>query len=183
MTTKPGQLLGALALAVAIVALVFAYLSWRRSGEALDAHNALVTNLTRERTGLGALLEAAGVPGGRSIGNTVEALMRQELGPDRRATRSADIAREWLAVIDTMLANTNARIAAQGESTLAYKSYWSPTLGERRAQIEAARAKLVQLMSMSETTSPQPEIEQTTRGRRGRASDDVEDSGRKPSGD
>ena len=50
------------------------------------AHAELVAQLTRERSGIGGLLEAAGVPGGRIIGDVLDA---SRLTPEEEARRSS----------------------------------------------------------------------------------------------
>ncbi|MHC4248980.1 MAG: hypothetical protein ACYS9X_07625 [Planctomycetota bacterium] len=52
------------------------------------AHDELAAQLRCERPWPGALLEAASVPGGRVIGDTVDTLAGPKTGPDRRDVRA-----------------------------------------------------------------------------------------------
>jgi hypothetical protein len=65
--------LAVVALVLAALALLVSVVTFVRVGSLVKAHNELVAQLNRERSGPGALLEAAGVPGGRIIGDILDA--------------------------------------------------------------------------------------------------------------
>ena len=58
-----------------------------RLGATIRAHNRLVETLNRERTGLGAVLDAAGVPAGKIIGAALDGLAGPDGAPRRRRGR------------------------------------------------------------------------------------------------
>lgn len=55
-------------LVLAVLSLLVSLFTLSRVGKLVKAHNSLVAQLNKERSGLGALLDAAGVPGGKAIG-------------------------------------------------------------------------------------------------------------------
>lgn len=78
------------ALAVAGAA-ASAYLMWWRVPRLERAHNQLVRVIERERSGTAALLEAAGLPGGRAVGRLLDSLPAHEgRDPRSRGRRTAE---------------------------------------------------------------------------------------------
>lgn len=73
------------ALVFAVIALVVALFAVVRCVHLTRAHNDLVAQLNRDRAGLGAALEAVGIPGGKIIGDILDS---RALTPEEKAARS-----------------------------------------------------------------------------------------------